>query len=137
MEEAARMRAGGMSWAAVSKKLKRSARTCSQWSCRYRAVWSRLYSAALAERDDDAVAESIGTLRSMLRNDDDKVRRETARDLLRAIRRHDRRGCVGDQLEDSLDLISNEQLEAIIRALDPDGQDAARADQAVANASPD
>jgi hypothetical protein len=138
MERAARMRAAGMSWAAIAAKLKRCIGTCLHWPCRYPALWALLYSNALAERDEDAEAESIRTLREMLRVNDAKVQREAARDLLRLMRRHDRRmRAAAAEIEHPLGLKSHAALEKIILALDTESEDARGAREVPAGAGAD
>jgi hypothetical protein len=90
------------------------------WPSRYAAVWASLYSAALAERNEDAEAESIRTLREMLRAKDPKVQRESARDLLRLIRQREQSACGLGPINSTDGMYSHEHLEAILRALDSD-----------------
>lgn len=135
MEQAALLRAAGWSWAAIARKFGLSPRAAFAWKDRFPALWAGLFAAALSERDDDAEAESIRTLRDMLRVNDAKVQREAARELLRMIRISERRRRAV-QIDHPLGSLTHEALEQIIRAFDPDAETAAGASDGAAGAGP-
>ncbi|HLW64777.1 MAG TPA: hypothetical protein VKS79_05605 [Gemmataceae bacterium] len=81
---AAELRAGGASWEAVGRELRRHADTCRRWAREYPEVWRRLYRAAELRLAREAAAEARVTLRQLLRSEEEKTRLAAARDLLRA-----------------------------------------------------
>jgi transposase len=89
IETAAELRASGSSWAQVAKRLRCRPATCRRWAQRYPDEWRRAYAAAVAERDAETEAESIFKLRELLRDENVKMQREAARDLL--LRKRDSR----------------------------------------------
>jgi hypothetical protein len=119
MKAAAEMRVAGMTWSRVEEKLGCRPGTCRNWPSRYPAEWKTAYAAALAERDEDSEAESIRTLRELLRDKDQKTQREAARDLLAALLRRDKSTRSAKLSNDPVENLSNEELAALILALDP------------------
>lgn len=115
------MRVTGGSWAAIATRLRCHVGTPKSWPSRYPIVWAQLYAAALGERDHDAEAESIRTLRDMLRHKDIRVQREAARELLRASRAGDRkrRAATNDPSPES---ITHEAIEGFLRAFEVDAE---------------
>ncbi len=79
---AAELRAAGKSWEAVAAQVGRSARTVRGWVRAHPAEWRRAYRDAEAQLVVEAAAESVLVLRNLLRAEDDKVRRDAARQLL-------------------------------------------------------
>jgi hypothetical protein len=80
---AAELRAGGASWDAVAAKLRRSANTVSRWPSLYPDAWAAELRRAADRFAADAAAEAVLVLRSLLRSDDDKIKRDAGRLLLR------------------------------------------------------
>jgi hypothetical protein len=89
MERAARMRAAGLSWPVIARKLDRHIDTCKNWSRSFPHLWAECYSTALKKRPQDA--EMIAGLRQLVNAPDKRTHREAARILMRLLRRHDRR----------------------------------------------
>jgi hypothetical protein len=81
LAEAARARAGGLSWPAVAEQVGRSEETVRQWPRRYPREWAAAWDEARQEACDDAGAEALKVLRSQLRGDDHKLRQAAARAL--------------------------------------------------------
>ena len=80
---AADLRAGGASWEAVGRELRRHVDTCRGWARDHPEVWRRLYRAAELRLAREAQAEARVTLRQLLRSNEEKTRLAAARDLLR------------------------------------------------------
>jgi hypothetical protein len=78
---AAEMRVNGKSWAAVAARVQRSPETCRKWPREYPDAWRRLYREAEEHLIADAAAESVVVLRSLLRSEDERTRRDVARFL--------------------------------------------------------
>src|SRR5262245_13742037 len=81
--QAAELRTFGLNWEQVGAKLRRSADTVRKWPSVYREYWQQLVTEARVERDDEAGDESLAVLRSLLRSENDKVRHDAARLLLK------------------------------------------------------
>ena len=83
VEAAAELRAAGHSWAHIAAALRRARDTVRRWPRRYPDVWAR--TAADTRRDLflGAGGEALNILRNLLRSDDDRTRRDAARDLVR------------------------------------------------------
>jgi hypothetical protein len=79
---AAELRAGGSSWEAVAAKVGRAADTVRRWPAAYPAAWKTAFRAAELRLLAEATAESVHTLRRLLRSDDEKVSRDAARSLI-------------------------------------------------------
>jgi hypothetical protein len=80
---AAEERAGGATWAATAARLDRSAETVRRWPAMYPDRWQAALRDAEFRLVGDAGAEALLTLRQLLRSDDEKVRRDCARALIR------------------------------------------------------
>jgi hypothetical protein len=118
LKAAAELRAGGVSWARIGAKLNRRPNTCRHWTWRYRVDWAAIYAAAIAERDDQSEAESIGSLRELLRSKDETMRRDAARYLLALLQRRQRQLCGAKTGPGSLEKLDDEGLERFLSALD-------------------
>jgi hypothetical protein len=79
---AAELKAAGASWAAVALRVGRSPDTVRRWPALYADAWRRLVGDAERQLLADVGAESVTTLRQMLRSEDEKIRRDAARTLL-------------------------------------------------------
>ena len=82
VERAAELRAAGFAWKGVAQELDRPQDTVEKWPRRYPDFWAARLAAARAEVRDGAADESVAVLRTLLRSDDEKVKRDAARDLL-------------------------------------------------------
>jgi hypothetical protein len=118
LKAAADLRAGGVSWARIGAKLKRRPATCRHWTWRYRVDWAAIYAAAIAERDDESEAESIGILRELLRSKEETMRRDAARYLLALLQRRQRQLCGAKTGPGSPEKFDDEGLERFLKALD-------------------
>src|SRR5438045_1346148 len=78
---AAELKAAGASWAAVAAGVSRSPDTVRRWPALYPAAWRRLVREAERQLLTDARAESVSTLRQMLRSEAEKTRPDAARIL--------------------------------------------------------
>jgi hypothetical protein len=83
IERAARLRAGGSSWAAVGKDVGRTHTAVMRWPELYRVKWAVYYAVAEQAILDDASAESVHVLRQQLRSKDERSSRDAAGKLLR------------------------------------------------------
>lgn len=79
---AAQLRAEGLSWEAIGQAVGRSRTAVSRWPWRYQAIWERGHARAAGLLAQDANAESVQTLRSLLRSPDEKIRRDAAQRLM-------------------------------------------------------
>jgi hypothetical protein len=84
---AADLRAAGKSWEAVAANLSRAADTCRRWPARFRAAWDDLYRVAERNQITEARAEATAVLRTQLRLEDTKEKRDAAKALLAAASR--------------------------------------------------
>lgn len=82
LSHAAELRAGGLGWDAVAAKVGRAADTVRKWPALYPDRWAAALRDAERRLVGEAGAESVLVLRSLLRSDDEKVRRDAARFLL-------------------------------------------------------
>ena len=76
---AAELKVAGASWAAVAQRVGRSPDTVRRWPALYPDAWQRLVCYAERQLHADVGAESVTTLRQMLRSEDEKIRRDAAR----------------------------------------------------------
>jgi hypothetical protein len=84
MAKAARLRATGLSWAAIGRELNRNPKAVECWPTLNVRAWHRHYERAMRQIAKDVTAESVTALRSDLRDDGDKkARRDSASKLLR------------------------------------------------------
>ncbi|HKB01804.1 MAG TPA: hypothetical protein VKD90_06270 [Gemmataceae bacterium] len=83
VEAAAEMRAAGHSWAHIAAAVGRTKETVRQWPRRYPAVWSRAAAETRRDLKFGAGGEGLAALRELLRSEDDRIRRDVARDLVR------------------------------------------------------
>jgi hypothetical protein len=81
LNQAAELRAGGAKWETVAAQLHRSADTVRKWPREYAGRWKAALHEAERRLVFDAAAESVLVLRTLLRSDDEKVRRDAARSL--------------------------------------------------------
>jgi hypothetical protein len=81
LNRAAELRAGGTTWEAVAAQLHRSAATVRRWPREYAERWKLALADAERRLVCEAAAESVLVLRTLLRSDDEKVRRDAARSL--------------------------------------------------------
>jgi transposase len=91
--KAAELRAGGSKWETVAKALHRSIDTVREWPRRYRDRWAAVFRIAERSLVSDVSAESILVLRTLLRSEDEKVRRDAANSLMSIridLAKHDR-----------------------------------------------
>src|SRR4051794_29755622 len=79
---AAELKAGGVSWDQVASRVGRHPATCRRWTSRYADEWRRLFRAAQIRLLAEAGSEGMLELRRLLRSEDEKVRRDAARDLI-------------------------------------------------------
>jgi hypothetical protein len=79
---ATELRAAGASWAAVAADVGRSPDTVRRWPALYPDVWRRLLQESERQLLAEVAAESVTTLRQMLRSKDEKSRRDAAHILL-------------------------------------------------------
>jgi hypothetical protein len=124
----AELRAGGVSWARIGAKLKRRPATCRHWTWRYRVDWAAIYAAAIAERDDQSEAESIGSLRELLRSKDEMMRRDAARYLLALLQRRQRQLCGAKSGAGSTEKFDDDGLQRFLSALDLESEPAVGAE---------
>jgi hypothetical protein len=82
LARAAELRAAGSTWDAVAAKLNRAADTVRRWPILYPDRWQSALRAAERRLVSEAGAESVLVLRTLLRSDDEKVRRDAARFLI-------------------------------------------------------
>src|SRR4051812_48296644 len=79
--QAAELRAGGAKWEAVAAQLHRAADTVRRWPRQYPDRWDIALRDAERRSVCEAAAESVHVLRTLLRSNDEKVRRDAARSL--------------------------------------------------------
>lgn len=82
LAEAARMRAAGISWDTIAHQVGRTIATCQHWPRQYPELWQRESAAARARLRDDCAAEAMTTLRSLLRSENEAIRRDAGKLLL-------------------------------------------------------
>src|SRR5438067_76446 len=70
---AARLRAGGISWEAIGKEVKRRERTVRYWPYRFPAEWSEHYRVAEEQNLADAAGEALIFLRKHFRDEDGRA----------------------------------------------------------------
>src|SRR5688572_24708455 len=80
---AAELRAEGQSWEQVARALGCPQLTVRKWSEEYPAFWADHLETARIEVREQANDEAVAVLRTLLRSEDDKVRRDAARELVR------------------------------------------------------
>jgi hypothetical protein len=83
VETAAALRAGGHSWPHIAAELGRSPETVRQWPRQYPDVWARATADTRRDLLAGACGEALNALRNLLRSDDDRTRRDAARELVR------------------------------------------------------
>jgi len=83
LERAATLRAQGLSWEAVAAAVKRTPNRCCSWPREHPVRWRKFSRRAFDELRQNAVAESMATLRMQLRADDDKTKTLAAVTLLK------------------------------------------------------
>jgi hypothetical protein len=117
---AAALRAAGASWEAVAARLNRSAATCRCWPCYYRSIWDELYRKAEADYLDEVRAEARCVLRSQLRLEDVKEKRDAAKTLLtHADRNRDRNADRQvESIEAHVEALSDESARTLESATD-------------------
>ncbi len=85
LEKMAEWRARGLSWEAVGREVKKSESTLHRWTKEFPREWQ----AALRKFETmirrEALAESVLTLRKMLRSEDEKIGRSAAAELIRFV----------------------------------------------------
>jgi predicted transcriptional regulator len=81
VEAAAALRAAGYSWAYIADELGRRPETVRQWPRQYSDVWARVTAETRRDLVLEAGAEAVTVLRNLLRSEDDRMRREAAREL--------------------------------------------------------
>ena len=72
----------------------------------------------MIERDGESEAESIRSLRELLRSGDEKMRRDAARYLLALLKRREQRGRVPPHLCDSFEMLDHGDLERHLSVLE-------------------
>ena len=82
VQTAAELRALGHSWEHVARQVRRSPDTVRRWPRLYPDLWARVAADTRRDRTAEATGEAVAVLRDLLRSEDEKVRREAARDLL-------------------------------------------------------
>jgi hypothetical protein len=82
VEAAAELRAAGYSWVHIAAAVHRSKETVRQWPRRFPAVWNRAAAATRRDLRFGAGGEGLAALRDLLRSEDDRTRRDAARDLV-------------------------------------------------------
>lgn len=92
LEQAAALRAEGLSWDAVAATLGRPAGTCSRWPSQYATEWKRLLARAHRRAEAEATAEARTALRRLLRHKEDKLKLDAAAQLMRAAPKRSRIG---------------------------------------------
>jgi hypothetical protein len=83
LTKAARLRATGLSWAAIGRELRRKPEFVERWPSLDAKAWRRHYDRAVRQIASDVTAESVTALRGDLRGEDEKARRDSASKLLR------------------------------------------------------
>ena len=83
LKTAATLRAAGSSWAIVGREMNRKPETVKRWPLFAPAKWRRYFARASRELARDVTAESVCALRTDLRGEDNKARRDSATKLLR------------------------------------------------------
>ena len=130
LERAAELRAAGVSWEVVGQKLHRHRDTCSRWPRLYPEIWKRLVAATRAEQRQNAADEAMTVLRTLLRSDDEKIKRDVGRILFAGINPPQRRGPQTDdeRIEeycDDLDPNDAEQIDRILAAAETTADESA------------
>jgi transposase len=82
LARAAELRAGGTTWAAVAARLGKSESAVSKWPRKYPDRWLDAMHRAERRQALDSEAEAVLTLRTLLRSDDPKFRRDAAKLLI-------------------------------------------------------
>ena len=82
LEDAAELRAAGVSWKNVAKSLKIRLGFIRRWPERYPELWARLYATAIEQTRIDSELEAVVHLRDVMRGEDQGLRRAAAHDLL-------------------------------------------------------
>jgi transposase len=83
IEQAAEQRYRGINWEIIAEAVKRSVKTVQDWPRKHRKEWNRATALAKKKLTDDAVQESVQTLRRQLRLKDDKSSRDAATALIK------------------------------------------------------
>jgi hypothetical protein len=82
LSAAAELRAAGATWETVAGHLRRAIAKCRRWPIRYRDYWTVAYQAAERRRNAVARQEAVNALRGLLRSEDARAKRDSARALL-------------------------------------------------------
>jgi transposase-like protein len=73
------LRAGGASWEHVGRQVERSPDTCRKWRRDYEEFWNSHYPKAEDKSITEAAGEALLVLRSLLRSQDERIRKDVAR----------------------------------------------------------
>src|SRR5947209_3977134 len=82
LERAIQLRAQGVTWAEVGKRLGKDPSYCRSWPSRYREFWATRLADARAEHHDEITDETWATLRRQMRAEDPKPVQEATRMLV-------------------------------------------------------
>lgn len=83
VEAAAELRAAGATWDTIGKHVERTGDTCRRWPRLYADVWNPIFRDAEARLIADAGTEALTVLRLLMRSEDERIRRDVARFLLK------------------------------------------------------
>lgn len=83
LQQAAQMRAAGKSWETVGLELRVPSEQCQRWPTEHATLWQELYRVACERLMQEVRAEAVLVLRALLRCEDERTRRDAARELLR------------------------------------------------------
>ncbi len=125
---AVELRAAGKSWEAVAERLGRAAATCRCWPKRFRCAWDDLYEAAESKQMAEGRAEATSVLRTQLRLEDTKEKRDAAKALLASANRH--RTAKSKRGEKSIDEFADQLSNAQVQDITPEAGPAAGGDGA-------
>ena len=90
LEQAATLRASGVSWKAVAAAVGRDQSTVEHWPKRYPQQWSRYYRAAQRDLLGDAYGESITRLRFLMRSENERSQLAASTVVVKLQLEHDR-----------------------------------------------
>jgi Homeodomain-like domain len=82
VETAAELRAAGHSWAHIAAAVRRSKKTVQRWPQRYADAWNRAAAETRRDLRFGAGGEGLAALRDLLRSENERTRRDAARDLV-------------------------------------------------------
>ena len=82
VSRAAELRVEGKSWTAIGAELGKRPTTVKRWANNFPEIWQQKIQQFQKMLAQDVAAEAILVLRAALRSDDEKIRRDAAKELL-------------------------------------------------------